>query len=46
MILACGLNSIIRVDGNPQYSMTAMLIGANSEYYTRSYIYIYFSYGS
>lgn len=28
MILACGLNSIIRADGSPQYSMAAMLIGA------------------
>ena len=28
MILACGLNSIIRADGSPQYSMAAMLVGA------------------
>jgi len=28
MILAAGLNSIIRADGSPQYSMLAMILGA------------------
>ena len=28
MIFSCGLNSIIRADGSPQYSMAAMLVGA------------------
>lgn len=27
MIISCGLSSIIRADGNPQYSMTALIIG-------------------
>ncbi|CAH0438125.1 MULTISPECIES: MATE family efflux transporter [Clostridium] len=28
MIFACGLNSIIRADGSPEYSMAAMIVGA------------------
>ena len=28
MIISCGMSSIIRADGNPQYSMAALILGA------------------